>query len=615
MCYRYVLILLGCCLYCLWSQAQDNNLPLDLQDNGDYTSFSHLDDVIKDYNIFFVGENHNFKKSNVGLQLKMFKYLHQKGKVNTILIEAGRARGWLVNKYIQTGDKELKKALENYSYNYYQELYDGLREYNRKLPKEEKIEVVGIDVERSLSTSLKVLTLLMPETQAPQSIGVDIESMRGLVEAYDQQSVEEAKEKAEENNYHSFWSINPENSIEEIIKNFEKYTKDYQTYLGEEFPLFEKILLETKDGQQWYKYRDEGMIQADYFREGYMYQRFLEIAETHPDSKFFGQFGRCHTTLDVVGKNWCDWYNFNALASRINDSEEERFKDKVFSIGVFYNNQPITYSELSFDDNISELIKDIKASQGLFLMDIQKNPKVPADLQRLFQYLIINYNNVEDERDVKEIIPPTYDGVSLGNSGPQTLVGFSKGVFWGNFDELNDLFLERGIDKVNLPISTTGGALTFFDNRGPDVSFLFHRIDPQQRETSDTTFVKLSGMLLGLEIGSDFTKNRKLDIIPAIGAYYNMLRLELNGLLDNYEDNLFEDPAALTYANHSLMGNVSLKTRINIAFLSLSFKGGYLFDFSDGKWRANGEKILSSPKTKMSGPFASVDLSLNLSKW
>ncbi len=78
-------------------KAQTNVSTLDIENNDDFSSFSMLDSVVKDYSVFFTGENHNFRTSNYKLQLKMLKYLNKNCGVRHLFLEFGVSRGWLVN--------------------------------------------------------------------------------------------------------------------------------------------------------------------------------------------------------------------------------------------------------------------------------------------------------------------------------------------------------------------------------------------------------------------------------------------------------------------------------------------------------------------------------------
>ena len=608
------------CTLSIFSNAQESdNTQLDLENNEDYSTFSLLDEDVQDYKIFFIGENHNFKKSNVGLQLKMFKYLYETADVRAILFESGKARGWLVNEYVQTGDTTYMDILDQYSFNYYAELYEGLKSFNDSLPEDKKIQVIGIDVERSLPTSIKVLELLVPEDKTPpESIRLDIESLLGLVKNFDQQnlSLEQEQDEDKEDDYYYFdyYGVNPETSVKEIIQNFDSLKTDYQTFLGDKYDFFEEVLLEIEEGQKWYDYRNSRMIQSDYFREEYMYQRMLDLVEKNPDLKFFGQFGRCHTTLQIVERNWCDWYNFNSLASRLNNGVNENLKDKIMAIGVFYTNNIDRYPKISFDDNISSIVDKLEEKEGLHLVGVAKDTTVSEDLKKYFQYVIVNNNNPEDELDEKETNALNADRMRGGRA--RALIGMSKGQLLMNIEDLNTFFTSQNADVFETPIYSTGGFITA-SNRNSDITLSIDKLDALQNTlntTNSVTDVQFEGYSVGLDFGSDIIKKRFLDIVPSLGVSYKQLQLKLTNNDVVQGETFLDSNAPIVYTNPAFAGNVSLRTRVNVSILSLGAKLGYILDFSDGKWKANSQKLLDSPKTKWSGLYGKVELGLKLGR-
>src|SRR5690606_35468034 len=160
--------------------AQNKVVDLDIEKNDDFSSFQILDSAAKDKMVFFTGENHNFRTSNYKLQLKMLKYLYKNFGVNHLFLEFGISRGWLVNNYVQTGDSSLYTILKKYSYDEYTMLYKELMLFNKTLPADKKIMIHGIDIERSYSTPIKVLSMLLPDRKAPKSIELNIEALKSL---------------------------------------------------------------------------------------------------------------------------------------------------------------------------------------------------------------------------------------------------------------------------------------------------------------------------------------------------------------------------------------------------------------------------------------------------
>ena len=171
--------LLSLLLSTTWAQKS----ALNLKDDNDFTGFELYKDSLENYSIFINGENHLYTKSNAALQLKMLKYLHQNADVKTLLLELGWSRGYIITKYIQTGDSTLLPAIKNYSWQYYAKMVESLKLYNDSLPQDQKISVVGIDVERFNNMAVKAMQMQMPKRgfKTPHdSIEMSIESLEAL---------------------------------------------------------------------------------------------------------------------------------------------------------------------------------------------------------------------------------------------------------------------------------------------------------------------------------------------------------------------------------------------------------------------------------------------------
>lgn len=149
-----------------------NSQTLDVDDNGDYSSFALLAGVLDNHDVFFTGESHGLAY-NHDLEVKMLKYLYYNARVRVFLIESGYASAALYNSYVQGGPEEILTEvfaeLEG-TFSWTREQYDRwtkIRRWNLSLPESERIAVVGIDIDHQVRTAIAFLGTLLPSNGLP----------------------------------------------------------------------------------------------------------------------------------------------------------------------------------------------------------------------------------------------------------------------------------------------------------------------------------------------------------------------------------------------------------------------------------------------------------------
>lgn len=123
---------------------------------------SVMDSDLKDYEIFLVGENHGVK-ANVELKIKFLKYFKRKTNFKYYIYELPFSMTYFLNKYLETGNDEILKdvykpirgtyAWNKDEYNYWKALY----KYNIRLPKDDRIIIIGIDIEHQPKNAFKFM--------------------------------------------------------------------------------------------------------------------------------------------------------------------------------------------------------------------------------------------------------------------------------------------------------------------------------------------------------------------------------------------------------------------------------------------------------------------------
>jgi len=604
-------------------KAQKHTSVLDIENNDDYSSFSMLDSSVKNYSVFFTGENHNFRTSNYKLQLKMLKYLYHKTGVRHLFLEFGVSRGWLVNSYVQTGDSTIFKVLEDYSYDEYALLYKGLMEFNKTLPDDKKIMVHGIDIERSFSTPIKAMSMLLPKEKAPASIALNIETLKSLSGKVDDDHTEEEEEDDENNklsyynyNYNNGSRYNTDNTLKIIIDDYDSLRSIYQTYLGDNAPLFDEMVQGVKAEILRNKYINDGAMQSFIFREQFLYDHLLSLMKKYPSEKFYGQFGRCHTPVNAQDK-WCDFYFFNSLASRLNDSQEEELKNKVLSIGVYYPESTTFEITASFTDELNTLFEK-NGKEGIKLIQIDQKDSLFKGVYNKYQFLIVNYDAYKIENNVlaNNFNEDTYkDEFSYGFMFPN--IEAHIGYLFMNLKNLNQTFETFGLPVPSSPQMIYGGAFTLYEDWFLYGSISYHVLPKTVNRYNDSTELSFNGSFIKGYFGYEVTASSKFNITPRIGIGYGKINFNQkfdqniqnsNGGLSIFEGNTYDN---LNYFKTAILIDPSIDIRYNIGYIAIGLNAGYQIDISDRTWNSDYSGYLpNAPKTSLSGFYTMLTLSL-----
>lgn len=309
------------------SFIEENHAILNLEDKGELIASSLLKKDLKDKEIFFTGEAHAVS-INKNLELEWIQYFHQEAGVRYLLMETGYGSGQLFNRYLQTGDEEILKLVyralkgtpsyNQESYNFWKKLY----EYNKQLSEDQKLLVVGIDVEHQVSTAIYYLSSILPENDPAEEIKEVIDLVR------------------KSPNYAT---------LVRVIEDIDKNKNYYESYFGDYFFDFKMICENLVNS---YKF-----ISSNYnreIREQSIYENFLKVYDYLPKGKFYGQWGSAHI-FQKIGI-----YKEVPFAARLQDKDSP-VKDKVISI--YYSYKDSKY--LGTDGNVYDLNKHLYFNLGM----------------------------------------------------------------------------------------------------------------------------------------------------------------------------------------------------------------------------------------------------------
>ena len=223
----------------------------------------------------------------------------------------------MLNKYLATGDEsileEMYKPIKG-TFGWNKESYaiwGKVYEFNKSLPEDEKIKIIGIDIEHQYVNAIRYMNSLIPGRKAPE----EIKDLISLVsEMYNNINTKQSAD----------IYVELSNKLDESIKSNPKL---YSEFFGENLFGFELVNENIIAQVKAYKAGDMSFNQI---RDDKIYDNFKKIYQHIPKGKYYGQWGLNHVFQKAQGN--VDW-----LASLMNNSDSP-VKGKVLSIVYLYNN-------------------------------------------------------------------------------------------------------------------------------------------------------------------------------------------------------------------------------------------------------------------------------------
>lgn len=268
-------------------------------------------DDISENKVFFSSEEHAVS-GNKMLEIRLLDYFVRKANVKYLLIEHGYCQAMRFNTYLATGDEAiLKEELQGLKgtlsytvefFEYWQKVY----QLNQKLSDENKIQVVGIDLDW-LPSVHKYLSAVYA--------GVDLKelpSLQNLLNNYE--STKPRKEYVQ-----TFKMILSEYNRAENKDMFSEKQKFEITYIFQN-------LIHSVDA-----FSQQENLDIHRKRDQYMYENFLVLYERLPKGNFFGQWGLNHVYQSPH-------LNVKWLAHLLNNGDDSPVRGKVLSMATYYKN-------------------------------------------------------------------------------------------------------------------------------------------------------------------------------------------------------------------------------------------------------------------------------------
>jgi hypothetical protein len=304
------IILMGCFSYQPVA-GQDSSRAAYLQRNHEKintetaNAFNLFDADFYNNQLFLLSESHGYDKPHQ-IDALLFQQLNKKNGTRHYLAEIDFAQAWYINRYLNTGDEGLLKAIYRYWFDERMqwgckagfEKWKSLYTYNKTLPNGKKIIVLGLDNAQDLNMNKQLINELLAEANYKKGKNTMIDSL--IV----------------------FESINLK---KDSTKSFKKFCRRWAANIAEKETTYKKIL-----GKNYFAFQYIiNNIASRNGREQQIFQNFNTYYKEYnlADKKMYGFWGRFHAMQDSINSD----VPFAAMLKK----SELPLKNKIISMPVF----------------------------------------------------------------------------------------------------------------------------------------------------------------------------------------------------------------------------------------------------------------------------------------
>ena len=287
---------------------------LDITDSGRFGGFTILDDAVGRYDVFLAGEAHGVAEST-DYAYKLFQYLHAVRGVRTYVAEIGFGAGERLNAYVQGDgtDADLAAIIDasRGTYAWTREwfaFWRRLRTWNAQLSPDDRIRIVGIDVEHQYPIGFEFIADLLPTGDPPAAIAAAVEDLRGWNTDVGMEASGALAERA----------------LASITGNGD----DWAAFVGAEVDRVEIAVRAVV--RRFDFYADPRNAEV---REAAIYRTFVDVHDLILDPgerRMVGLWGSIHIpTAPVNGFEW--------LGARLQHGDDSPVRGRVFAIVPYYD--------------------------------------------------------------------------------------------------------------------------------------------------------------------------------------------------------------------------------------------------------------------------------------
>lgn len=316
--------------------------------------------------MILAGELHYFE-NNYQLKLEFIKYLHERKKINDVIIEYPVSYQRLYTRFLSHTSNRLLTNLNYLSLDSTNEKKFILRldEYNKTLPDLEKIKIHCVDVEKNSLFAFEALYQTFPKKEIPKEL---LKAYSLLKQADKRMKIKPRKDKQ---------------LIDFLIKDFDKSKEKYEGFLLENATTYKSILEGLRIGLLSDINSKDFLIE----RENFIYKNIISIMNSNKSMTAFAQLGLAHCSLmkdDTVFSE----FPFESIAYKLQNNFDSPVKNKVFSMMQYYTNYDNEkYQNCFLDSSKATIVSRSPKQISLFYRSNSDN--INGYLKR-FNFLIVN---------------------------------------------------------------------------------------------------------------------------------------------------------------------------------------------------------------------------------
>lgn len=582
-------------LFCGQSTAQERTGAIDLTVNS-FKEFEVFGDSLDRYSVYFTGENHTYTTFNTQFEFKFLRYLHQTQNVKHFIFEQSPGLSYIINKVILEDETTHMLYLGDMFFDPFYDLVKELRKYNDTLLPANKIKVHGIDIERFPSFSLYALDYMVEKLDKSVDGGEVFEQIQALASS-------EVKKKgpdafygsSDDNVMFQFGEVSAWQSLSSIIDGANANKPSLKLALGEDSTQFFSIIESLEVGHEWYVTEQEGDVKSPIIRERFMAEEFERVYRADMNSKYYGQFGRCHLHKDQHAERCYDYY-MNSIANRINDVHPS-LDNQVLVVPIFYNKarefDKDVIKSLRFDERFT-------LSQESFIIDLAyKNGDHP---------IVGFYDNLpfmilcNAEKD-----PIDFTAYDWDNTVEEVHLGAGIGyTFFNKLNKLNAVLLNNGLGTFSKQITTYSFYADYFLLKDQGISYYYNYFP----EVSNGDRFSLRGY--NISIGSSYPVGGRYFLTAfGVNVGYGQMKLVEEQTVGAPNLIQIDTKNKTVYRNDMVLIDPNIQIRLTLPVISLNIKAGYALDVSGKYWRLD-QKAKNFTKTSFSAPYVMVGASFNV---
>jgi hypothetical protein len=572
--------------------SQNGVTKIELEGNTD-AGLSQLDSLFDKSRVIFTGENHAYKSFNIDFQFTTLKYLYKNHHTRNFLIEQSPGLSHIINRITLNQDSIHKKFLKEVLLSQFYELVENLESFNANLSDTAKIVTHGIDVERFPRFSIYALAMLIDSVDEQSEGGVLFEQIRALASVESEYDGPDAyyEEGGDVVRNFQMGQVDLSASLNSILIDAQAFEKNVRTSLGKDSTVFYVIINGLIEGRKWYQSEKEGNIKSPILRERFMVDEFKRIYEFDRDSKYYGQFGRCHLNKNPKDER-CYSYYVNSVANRI-AKIDSTWRNDVLVVPIYYTRSK------SFDSGVIKTfnLPDDANEEEVYLVDLRAFPTMDSIVgfdRSISHVFVSSYKRTPTISDLN--IEPKLD-VHIG-------VGYTQ-YFFSKLRPLNVALNASGLNGFTNKFLgySVGVDVVYLNENGGHFEYVY--LPP----ISNNQGMSLKGSMF--TFGSSYPVGNKF-FLAAFGTDIGFGVMKLSEIQQNGDPLLIQvnEENKVLYKNDLFTVDPNIRLRITLPIVSLNCKFGYMFDVSGKYWRIDN-KVETFPKTSFTALYLQVGASLH----